>query len=64
MVLGAGRETKEDDINPAIGLILHKKIGDYVKKGDVIATVYYDGDEKLESSLQLLNDAYKYSAEK
>ena len=64
MVLGAGRETKEDDINPAVGLILHKKIGDYVKKGDVIATVYYDGDEKLESSLQLLNDAYKYSAEK
>lgn len=64
MVLGAGRETKEDDINPAVGLILHKKIGDYVVKGDVIATLYYDGDEKLESSLALMNEAYKYSPEK
>lgn len=64
MVLGAGRETKEDDINPAVGLILHKKIGDYVVKGDVIATLYYDGDEKLESSLALINEAYKYSPEK
>ncbi len=64
MVLGAGRETKEDDINPAVGLILHKKIGDYVVKGDIIATLYYDGDEKLESSLALINEAYKYSPEK
>lgn len=64
MVLGAGRETKEDDINPAVGLILHKKIGDYVEKGDVIATLYYDGDEKLESSLAFINDAYKYSSDK
>lgn len=64
MVLGAGRETKEDDINPAVGLILNKKIGDFVTKGDVIATLYYDGNDKLESSLQFLNDAYKYSAEK
>ena len=59
MVLGAGRETKEDNINHAVGIILSKKIGDYVETGDVIATLYYDGDEKLESSLELLNGAYK-----
>lgn len=64
MVLGAGRETKEDNINHAVGIILSKKIGDYVETGDVIATLYYDGDEKLESSLELLNGAYKYSASK
>ena len=64
MVLGAGRETKEDDINHAVGIILSKKIGDYVETGDVIATLYYDGDEKLESSLELLNGAYKYSPNK
>lgn len=64
MVLGAGRETKEDDINHAVGIVLSKKIGDFVNKGDIMATIYYDGDEKLESSLELLNGAYKYSAEK
>lgn len=64
MVLGAGRETKEDEINHAVGIILSKKIGDYVETGDVIATLYYDGDEKLESSLELLNGAYKYSPNK
>ena len=64
MVLGAGRETKEDNINHAVGIILSKKIGDYVETGDVIATLYYDGDEKLESSLELLNGAYKYSPNK
>ena len=64
MVLGAGRETKEDNINHAVGIILSEKIGDYVETGDVIATLYYDGDEKLESSLELLNGAYKYSPNK
>ncbi len=64
MVLGAGRETKEDNINHAVGIILSKKNGDYVETGDVIATLYYDGDEKLESSLELLNGAYKYSPNK
>ena len=64
MVLGAGRETKEDNINHAVGIILSKKIGDYVETGDVIATLYYNGDEKLESSLELLNGAYKYSPNK
>ena len=64
MVLGAGRETKEYNINHAVGIILSKKIGDYVETGDVIATLYYDGVEKLESSLELLNGAYKYSPNK
>jgi pyrimidine-nucleoside phosphorylase len=40
MRLGAGRETKEDLIYPEVGVDLHKKIGDYIKKGDHIATLY------------------------
>ena len=38
--LGAGRATKEDVIDPSAGIILHKKIGDEVHAGDVIATLY------------------------
>jgi pyrimidine-nucleoside phosphorylase len=40
MLLGAGRETKADVIDPSVGIDLHKKIGDYIAKGDVIATLY------------------------
>jgi len=42
MVLGAGRATKEDKINPAVGFILHHKTGDKVEVGDILATIYHD----------------------
>lgn len=40
MKIGGGRETKDDDIDPSVGIVLQKKIGDQVKKGDVLAKVY------------------------
>ncbi|MEH7525574.1 pyrimidine-nucleoside phosphorylase [Bacillus sp. JJ1503] len=40
MLLGAGRATKESVIDLAVGLILRKKIGDQVKKGDSLVTIY------------------------
>lgn len=40
MMLGAGRKTKEDDIDHAVGLKLHKKIGDTVTKGESLLTIY------------------------
>ncbi|MDO4793013.1 MAG: pyrimidine-nucleoside phosphorylase, partial [Filifactor alocis] len=39
MLLGAGRKTKDDDIDLGAGLILHKKTGDFVKRGDALATL-------------------------
>lgn len=39
-MLGAGRETKDSEIDYAAGLILHKKVGDFVEKGDPLATMY------------------------
>ena len=38
--LGGGRLTKEDKIDPTVGIVLKKSIGDYVKKGDIICTLY------------------------
>ncbi len=38
--LGAGRTKKEDNIDMSVGVILNKKVGDTVKKGDLLATVY------------------------
>lgn len=43
MVLGAGRATKEDKINPAVGFVLQRKTGDRIQKGDILATIYHDG---------------------
>ena len=62
--LDAGRETKEDNINHAVGIVLSKKIGDYVETGDVIATIHYDDDKNLENSINMLQEAYKYSETK
>ena len=39
-MLGAGRETKESDIDFSAGIVLNRKVGDFVKKGDVLATMY------------------------
>ncbi|MCL0080889.1 pyrimidine-nucleoside phosphorylase, partial [Peptococcaceae bacterium] len=47
MYLGAGRATKEDRIDYAAGLILHKKIGDQVTNGKPLATLYTNSPEKL-----------------
>ena len=46
MMLGAGRETLDSKIDMAAGIIIEKKTGDRVEKGDVLATLYAD-DEKL-----------------
>jgi pyrimidine-nucleoside phosphorylase len=43
MILGAGRATKEDKINPAVGFILNRKTGDKIQKGELLATIYHDG---------------------
>ena len=45
MLLGAGRATKESNIDLAVGLVLRKKIGDYVKQGDSLVTIYSNTEE-------------------
>ena len=63
MRLGAGRETKEDQILLDVGIDLHKKIGDQVKKGDVLATLYVR-DKGIEEAKSLLLDAITIGQEK
>ena len=47
-ILGAGRETKEDTIDYTAGIVLKKKTGDKVEKGDVLAVLYGNREEKME----------------
>lgn len=46
-ILGAGRATKADRIDPAAGICLHKKTGDFVNAGDPLATFYAADAEKI-----------------
>lgn len=55
MILGAGRETKADLIDPSVGIEVHKKIGDYIKVGDVIATLYVNQKGIEEAKKLVLN---------
>lgn len=55
MILGAGRATKEDVIDLAVGLVLHKKVGDKVEEGESILTIY-SNCENVEDVKQKLYD--------
>ncbi|MCC5896178.1 MAG: pyrimidine-nucleoside phosphorylase [Alkalibacterium sp.] len=56
MMLGAGRETKESHIDLSAGLYLHKKVGDKVKQGDSIATLYSNSEIKDEVISKVLSN--------
>ncbi|HEY4602561.1 MAG TPA: pyrimidine-nucleoside phosphorylase [Cerasibacillus sp.] len=45
MTLGAGRQTKEDEIDLAVGIVLHKKIGDSVKVGEPLVTIHTNNQD-------------------
>lgn len=45
MLLGAGRATKEDKIDLAVGLMLRKKVGDKVEKGETLVTIYANSED-------------------
>ncbi|MDF2521067.1 MAG: pyrimidine-nucleoside phosphorylase [Clostridia bacterium] len=61
LAIGAGRETKESPIDYAVGIVLDKKVGDYVKKGEVLAKVHINDLSKLDECRQKLLGAYKLS---
>jgi len=55
--LGAGRYRKEDLIDPNVGIILKKKVGDYIEKGETILEIYYNSKETLKKAMELLRKA-------
>ncbi len=64
VVLGGGREEKEDKIDPAVGLEFHKRIGDRVKRDEVLCTIHYNSDARLAEARKLIESAYKIEGEK
>ena len=56
-LLGAGRLTKEDVIDPAVGLVMHVRIGDKAQKGDAIATIHANDHDKARAAADMVRGA-------
>jgi thymidine phosphorylase len=54
VILGGGRERKEDSVDPAVGIVLHKKVGDRVGAGEPLATIYYNSEARAARAQQLI----------
>ena len=57
-MLGAGRIKKEDEINDKVGLIINKKVGDFVKKQEVIAQIHADDINLGNDAVEMINSCY------
>lgn len=57
--LGAGRLRKEDKIEPEVGIVLNKKIGDTVKKDDIVAYIHANDKGKAREAVERLKKIYK-----
>lgn len=60
-LIGAGRATKEDSIDPAVGVILEVKVGQKIDAGGILCRIYHTSDEHLAEASELLEDAFKIS---
>lgn len=63
MLLGAGRQVKTDTIDHSVGIWLQHKVGSYVEKGDIIATLYIK-DKGLDEAIKLMKKAYTFGKTK
>ena len=54
VILGGGRERKEDSVDPAVGIVLHKKVGDRIAAGEPLATIYYNAEARAARARQLI----------
>ncbi len=59
VILGGGRERKEDTVDLAVGIVLHKKIGDAVAADEPLATIHYNAEARAVRARQLLGESYQ-----
>jgi thymidine phosphorylase len=61
VILGGGRERKEDSVDPAVGIVVHKKIGDKVSVGEALCTIQCHSDAQAARAKTLLIESYEIS---
>ena len=62
--LGAGRERMDSSIDPGVGMLIKKKVGDSIKKGDALAVVYANNLKKARQASQEIRQAYQITKRK
>ena len=63
LILGGGRETKDSEIDLSVGLVLHKKVGDYVTTGESLAAIHANDPEKLRQAKERFRSTCHFSEE-
>ena len=63
-MIGAGRDRKEDPIDPAVGIILEVKVGEKVEAGSVLCRLYYTKEDHVEDAAEMVENAFRISAQK
>jgi pyrimidine-nucleoside phosphorylase len=64
MAVGAGRETKEDNIDLGVGIVLNKKYGEEVEKGDLLATLHLNDTSSQEEVVSRLKGCFEINQDK
>jgi len=59
VILGGGRERKEDAVDPAVGIVLHKKVSDPVTAGEPLCTIHYNSKARAARARTLLEESYQ-----
>jgi pyrimidine-nucleoside phosphorylase len=59
VILGGGRERKEDSVDPSVGFVLHKKVGDKVSAGESLCTVHYNSEQRAARAKALLEASFQ-----
>ncbi len=60
-ILGAGRATKEESIDPAVGLVMKKRLGDFIRADEPLCVMYVNDESKVNSALEMFHSAFEYS---
>ncbi len=63
LALGAGRMTKEDKIDPKAGILFYPKLGDFIRKGDVLAELHSSSQSRIETAKEKLYNSITISSE-
>jgi pyrimidine-nucleoside phosphorylase len=64
LITGAGRSKKEDKIDPAVGLVMKKRVGDITKKGDILAEIHVNNLKAYEEAAAVFHSAIHISEHK
>lgn len=64
MIIGAGRATKEDEIDHGVGIKLNKKVGDFVEQNDVLAEIFFNDEKNVQKSVEMVLKSYEISDSK